>query len=297
MYKDLTNEELVSKYLDNELPEAGRRDFEARLQHDSELQEEFNFQKDIISGIKEVRRLELKGRLDNIPVNMPLYQTTAFKAVAIASITVGMGIGAYYLFEKENKATISETDLSKNQITLTEDSEEIPKIPKAIEPIVPGNKQKEKLQEKPKTLPMAKNTSEEEKDKKEAAQPKVIQPDVIDTFEDEEFKTEEVKVEKSISDMEEIKEGIESTVEIATVKDKRNKFHYKFYNNKLYLLGNFKEMPYEIIELNSKRGKRYFLYYNEHFYKLEKNQMKPAPLVEIENDSLINELKIIQMNK
>ncbi len=297
MYKDLTNEELVSKYLDNELSESGRKEFEARLQHDSELQEELNFQKDIISGIKEVRRLELKGRLDNITVNAPLYQTTAFKAIAVASVTIGVGIGAYYLFDKESETPISEIDLSKNQITITEEGKEIPKVPKAIEPIVPDDKQEKKMQEKPKTLPIAKNTSEEEKEKKEAAQPKVIQPDVIDTFEDEEFKTEEVKVEKSVSDMEEAKESIESTVEIATVKDKRNKFHYKFYNNKLYLLGNFKEMPYEIIELNSKRGKRYFLYYNDHFYKLEKNQMKPAPLVEIENDSLINELKIIQMNK
>jgi hypothetical protein len=128
-------------------------------------------------------------------------------------------------------------------------------------------------------------------------QPNVIEPDVIEGFDEDEFSSEEITVENQINNLEKVKENVESTVEIATVKDKKNKFHYKFFENKLYLLGSFNEMPYEIIELNAKNGKSYFLFYNDNFYKLETDQLKPSPLERIENDSLVNELKIIQMNQ
>ena len=96
-----------------------------------------------------------------------------------------------------------------------------------------------------------------------------------------------------VNSIEKVKENVENAVEVATIQDRKNKFHYKFFENKLYLLGNFDEMPYEIIELNSKSGKSYFLFYDDSFYKLKSDQLKPAPLVKIENDSLVNELKII----
>ena len=82
MNKNLTNEEFVSGYLDNELSEVKHLEFENELLHNSELKEELNFQQDLINGIKEERRLKLKSRLDQIPVNTPFYQTIAFKSVA-----------------------------------------------------------------------------------------------------------------------------------------------------------------------------------------------------------------------
>jgi hypothetical protein len=88
-----------------------------------------------------------------------------------------------------------------------------------------------------------------------------------------------------------------SKIGIETIKDKRHKFHYKFYNNRLYLLGDFSKSPYEIIELNSNSGKKYFLYYQDNFYKLETNRQKPTPLRKVENDSIIKELSIIQKYK
>ncbi|NJN28456.1 MAG: hypothetical protein HC819_22030 [Cyclobacteriaceae bacterium] len=94
-----------------------------------------------------------------------------------------------------------------------------------------------------------------------------------------------------------LKENMGSNVAVSTVKDKKNKFHYKFFENKLYLLGNFSDMPYEIIEVNSSKGKSYFLYYDSSYFQLNTEQLKPAPLVKIENDSLVNELKIIQMKQ
>ncbi|MCK5207608.1 MAG: hypothetical protein KAQ79_06300 [Cyclobacteriaceae bacterium] len=300
MNNNLTNEEFINGYLDNELTETDRLDFENKLQHDSELREEYHFQKDLIDGIKEVRRLELKSRLSNIPINSPLYQTIGFKAIAVASISAGIGLGIFYLFENKNDIQLSDIDLKGNQITITEENT-IPDIPKSVTPIFKQTAPKEEkimeviAQEKPKTEEFAKNT--ETKVEPKIIQPNVIQPNVVESFDDESIDLEDINIENNVNNFDDIKENVEANVEIATIKDKRNKFHYKFFENKLYLLGNFNDMPYEILELNSSKGRSYFLYYNENFYKLNSEQVKPTPLVIIENDSLVNELKIIRLNQ
>ena len=299
MNKNLTNEEFVNSYLDNDLSKVDRLDFENKLLHDSELREEYNFQQDLVNGIKETRRLELKSRLSNIPITTPLYQTIAFKAIAVATISAGIGFGAYYVFDNTNDLELSDIELKDNQTTLIEENT-IPEIPEAIVPIFKEEVKEEKIidiisQEKPKTEVVAKNT--EVKAEPIIIQPKVIQPDVVEAFEDENIESNDIEFDNQINDLESIKENVENRVEIATVKDKRNKFHYKFFENKLFLLGSFSDMPYEIIELNSTKGKSYFLFYNESFYKLESDQLKPAPLVKIENDSLVSELKIIRLNQ
>jgi hypothetical protein len=300
MSKNLTNEHLVGTYLDNEMSEIERLEFENRLLHDSELREEYDFQKDLINGIKEARKVELKARLDNIPINTPLYQTIGFKSVIVASISAGIGFGAYYLFNENDNLQISQINITDKQELITE-QDNPPEIPKAITPILDDKKKSEQKsqeaapEETPQTIAM--NTEEDVQEEPEVIQPNVIEPDVVEGFDDEDFTSEEIDVENTINDLEKVKENVESTVEIATVKDRRNKFHYKFFENKLYLLGDFNEMPYEIIELNASSGKSYYLYYNNNFYKLESDQLKPTPLEKIENDSLVNELRIIQKNQ
>lgn len=300
MNNNLTNEAFVNSYLDNELTEIERSDFENRLHHDSELNEEFNFQKDLVDGIKNVRRLELKSRLSNIPINTPLFQTIGFKAIAIASVSIGIGIGAFYFIDSNIEPEGSLIELNNNQITLNKENI-VPAIPKAIAPIIDEDESDEKKtkksvsQEQPKSEPLAKNTDTKVEPK--IIQPNVVLPDVVESFDDEYFETKDINSENQINNLDKIKENVESKVEVATVKDKRNKFHYKFFENKLYLLGSFNDMPYEIIELNLSKGKSYFLYYNDSFYKLNSEQVKPAPLQKIENDSLVNELKIIRLNQ
>ena len=254
--------------------------------HDSGLKEEFNFQKELVEGIRESRRLELKSRLSNIPINTPLFQTVGFKAIAVASISAGIGVGAYFIFNEDDNGTISEIDLNE-QSTASIEEKSIPEVPEAITPIEiekdePDIK-KETPQEKPKTEAIAKNT--EVKPEIKVVEPNVIQPDIVEVFEDGEIASNDLGNDDRINGIEDVKEHVESTVEIATVKDKRNKFHYKFY-----------EMPYEIIELNSTKGKSYFLYYNDSYFRLLTKQEKATPLIKIENDSLVNELRIIQSN-
>jgi hypothetical protein len=300
MNRNLTNEHLVDRYLDNEMSEIQRLQFEDQLVHNAELRSEYNVQKDLISGVKESRRLELKARLDSIPINTPTYQTIGFKSVVVASISAGIGLGAYHLIDQRDEILLSEIDITQ-QKELVAEQEVIPQIPEAITPIYDSenksgaNAADLASQEESAQLD-AKNSTPEVKEEARVIQPNVIEPDVVEGFDEGEFSSEEITVENQINSLEKVRENVESTVEIATVNDKKNKFHYKFFDNKLYLLGNFDEMPYEIIELNAKSGKSYFLFYSDNFYKLETDQLKPAPLERIENDSLVNELKIIQLN-
>ena len=144
----MTKDEFVNSYLDNELTDIERLDFESKLPHDPELSEEYNFQKELIDGINNVRRLELKSRLSNILISTPLYQTIGFKAIAIASVSVGIGFGAYYLFDVDNEPELATIDLKRNQITLSEEKT-TPEIPKAILPVIDED-ESDKIEPEPK---------------------------------------------------------------------------------------------------------------------------------------------------
>jgi len=302
MNKNLSNEEFVNSYLDNELSDIDRLDFENKLLKDADLREEYNFQKDLVNGIKEARRMELKSRLSNIPIQTPIYQTIGFK-VLTAGVAVSLGIGAYILLNDDNNTPISEIDLSQNKTELVQEYE-IPEVPESTVIVVPEKKNKKEKTRKntedkniknSQDNAVAKNTEKEVN--VEPVQPNIIQPDIVDPSDDESFDLNEPGKDNPINNLDNIKEVSESNVTVSTVRDKKNRFHYKFFENKLYLLGNFNDMPYEIIELNSAKGKSYFLYYDESFYKLNTEMVKPAPLVKIENDSLVRELKIIQLNQ
>jgi hypothetical protein len=298
MGKGQSYEQLVGSYLDNEMSEKQRTDFENQLQSNPELKQELQFQQEIMNGVRNFRRLELKARLDNIPVYTPVYQTIAFKAVAAVAITAGIGFGGYYLLNRGNESALEKVELTFNDSTLAEIEEVIPALPQAnptddssINAGLTGAETSNIADGK------TRKTSKKEKSTNAVTttKPNVTTPKV-ETFSDDEFESEEIGALNPQSN-ETIAEPLSEAIEVATVKDKKNKFHYKFYENKLYLLGTFDDMPYEIIEINSKSGKKFYLYYKENFYRLQNDQVKPTPLERIENDSLVNELKIIQMNK
>jgi len=298
MSKGQSYEQLVGSYLDNEMSEKQRTDFENQLQNDPELKKEMQFQQEVINGVKDFRRLALKARLENIPIYTPIYQTIAFKAVAVVAITAGIGFGTYYLLNKGDESTLTKVELTDNNSTLSEIEEVIPAVPYATPTDANSDTANSTDFETPNKAAIT--TQKSRKRDKSTVTASTVKPNVatpqVETFADNEFESEEISALKTQS-TETITEPLSEALEVATIKDKKNKFHYKFYENRLYLLGSFDDMPYEIIEINSKSGKKFFLYYKENFYRLQNDQVKPAPLERIENDSLVNELKIIQMNK
>ena len=135
------------------------------------------------------------------------------------------------------------------------------------------------------------------KTSKSLAKPNVVKPDIAEVAEETEPETEDFTGENTYNDLDEIKETMAGKLAVETEKNRRYRFHYKFYNEKLYLLGDFKDSPYEILELNSNGGRRYFLFYQGDYYRLSPDKLKPTPLEKLVDETLVEELRIIQQNK
>ncbi len=295
MKSNLTNEDLVSRYLDNEMSDVEKLDFEQRLETDPQLKKEFSFQNELVTAIKEHRRMELKARLARIDVPAPFIHAIGLKIAAVATATIIIGSGIYYAVQNRNSSIEpSKIDLRVQQIT-PEEENIAPSIPEVkIKPVTP-TETAEKVAKRGKKKAGKETPTTAAKQK--VTKPKVVRPDMNIDFDDEVSDENMAEETEAASGIEEVKTVTESKMEVETVKDKRHRFHYKFYNNRLYLLGDFSKSPYEIIELNSGSGKKYFLYYQNNYYQLKTDRQKPTPLNKVENDSIIKELSIIQKYK
>lgn len=294
MNRKLNHTEQIERYLEGNMSGEELQAFEKLLDKDPMLKSEFELQEDIINAIKESRKAELKARLDNI--NVGAYNTgiSGAKIVLTGAITAAIGLGIY--FYGQDKAAESPSEVI--QQPMIEDSNAFiqPEEKSAAVPL----SQPEQLD----NPALARNTtakeaiieerSEEEIIEEEVAPmvatPEVTPPTPIEAFEDREGLSTEVKVPTN-----KLEESLISTevtaVEVGNEEENTNSFHYKFYNNKLYLYGDFKNIPYELIELNTVSGKSVYLYYKGNFYYLEPNQMEVSPLNQIKDQNLLGELE------
>lgn len=294
MNRKLNHIEQIERYLEGNMSGEELQAFEKLLDKDPMLKSEFQLQEDIISAIKESRKAELKARLDNI--NVGAYNTgiSGAKIILTGAITAAVGLGIYF-YSQEN---VDENLPAQEQLTL-EDTNAIIQLEenKAIPPVVQTEQHEEEL--------LARNTATEEsvaeakeddiieeaeKEIAVVATPEVTPPTPIETFGDAEGIATEIKTPTN-----KLAESLSSTevtaVEIENEESHSDSFHYKFFNNKLYLYGDFKNIPYELIELNTVSGKSVYLYYKGNFYYLEPNQMEVSPLNQIKDQNLIGELE------
>ena len=93
--------------------------------------------------------------------------------------------------------------------------------------------------------------------------------------------------------LDKVTETVIPKTEVVEINNGKHLFHYQFYNNKLYLYGDF-ENTYEILELNTPSGISIYMLYKEKFYALMQGQQTIAPLTAIEDNALLQDLKIIR---
>ena len=306
--------DLIERYLAQSLPEKERILFEQALASDPALHKEFLLQKDIIEGIQNHRRAELKDRLDQItppPFWNPFLQYGALKTgIAITGILI-IGAAAFWFgtgakepgssrdlavstadalrvaelpaIAPETSTTETEAaDLAVAEEPVAEVVEETPAVASAKRDATPDNKE-----------------SESEKAVAEAAPPREItKPNVIANFDEEVVGAEDPDTDAELPELgaSEVVSDIDA-LEVATKESKRYAFHYQFFNNKLYLYGDFEQIPYEILELNHLSGKTHYLYYKDTYYPIAQNVQDISPLVPIDDEDIIRELTIIRKNK
>lgn len=298
--------ELIEAYLSQSLPEKERILFEQALTQDPALHQEFLFQKELQEGIQEYRRSELKGRLDQINPQTGWYPWGQAGLLKIGAAITGLAlIGSVFYFWPADTEYPAFPNLANIDLIDQEAIADLQPAPAEVEIIeetmtIPVTPQPEGKPAADKTITTA--NEEPAPVKEDAAEEKVpvtevIKPNIVADFDETDPNTELSEPGGSPASVESEKIGEINTVEVTTMEDKKYDFHYQFYNNKLFLFGEFHKVPYEILELNHLSGKTHYLYYKGTYYMISENVQEVAPLVPIEDEQLIKDLNIIRRNK
>jgi len=308
------NIERIEEYHSGNMSPEETASFEKELASDPSLRAESNFQSDIINGIKEYRKTQLKTRLNAIDVSpgwMEFAQQSAlvksFGGIAVATV---IGSGVYLLADtkedlaaSQNEEVIAHAELNVPEAKEIQFELVLPdpaisdKIEVAIKEIV-----KKPAETKAAVAQMVAGSvnSATEEDITEVAEkpmetfaPSFSAPDAADISDNTELASATLDEVPTVSAA---NKGELKPIEVETKYSKNSKIKYKYYDGKLFLNGNFNEEPYEILEINSASGRRIFLLHLKKYYEVKIND-RLSELPEVRDIKLIQELRLIKANK
>ncbi len=268
--------EKIEAYLLNRLEPEEKTAFEKAMNQDPVLAQEVTIQKDAIQAIQQLRKAELKARLNAIEINNGMWSHTG-KIAATILLLFSLGAGTYLLIPGSSDPITEESPVISGNASDMEES--------MSEPIAEAEQRPE-----PVSIPSANPAKAPDEIKSvDKTAPTVRQP------------IAEVRVPE-LNDSFDFGEGLDKQVslpnpDIARVVDTKAKLNidlidqegairYKYYNNKLFLYGKFNAEPYEILELNASTGKDLYLYFKGAFYKLNSDTFDVSLLEPISDPDL-----------
>lgn len=293
MAKNTEYNTIVENYLSGGMSSSDKLSFENEVTNNSYLQAELNHQTELIKGIQQFRKLELKSRLASINVNPTLIgivsQSTALKSAIISASAVLIATGAYFYFDSPKTNFKLEHINPISEYKLVADN-----VPEAINELDPVEINKKEI--KPELTQKIEETAKASKTEIVKVQtPDFSVPNSPDPSDSESLPaTEEILKNKSngleaLTDVDKA-----SKVEVQNIIDKKYKFHYQYLEGKLYLYGKFNEGPYEIIEINGREGKNIFFFYQGRYHKIKRNTSDVTRFEMITDLALIKELEILK---
>ena len=284
---------LVNKYLDNNMSGSEKYIFEDQLTSDPLLKAEFEHQNEIIGGLKEYRKNQIKTQLNNVSISPGLLgiisQSASMKALSFVAASILTGTGVYYF---SSETTVKMTSLSRVESKLNYISSPLD---------LKGSKAKLDYRYTKKFNSTSWSILEVEKEEggdKLEVEPSVIDfnvPEINENISNDIHPQPDQILEKAVSrnapfsDVAKIEK-----IDIENISTNRYKFHYKLDHNKLYLYGKFEASPYEIIEINSSQTKKLFFYYNGNYFRLNQDVKEISPLLSIQDAEVIRELNILK---
>lgn len=281
----MKNNELINAYFDGELSEIEKESFIKQLDSDPNLKNEFDFQSQVIEGIKSARKAELKARLDAVSIGTSGTSGSSswLKIAAIGGIAT-IGALTYYSFNDSAQETIQvapkqiEEPIDKLIVEeINENNEFDNQASNSSEPIITSDESKSVINSK----------NQVKVHKPDINKPDLVEPLEIETSEDAELLPESGFAEEAPARLSNI------AIEVDNSK-KRYAFHYQIKDGKLYLFGDFDKGLYEILEFNSSEGKILYLYYKQAYYDLKESATDITALKEISEPALINNLESVR---
>ena len=104
----------VEAYFDNTLGEAEKQDFFKEIESNPELKSEFDFQNEIINGIKEARKAELKAMLNKVKVSIaPINNSSTGLLKMFLSTTSILIAGTAFWYYYNSKPILDNTQDQK----------------------------------------------------------------------------------------------------------------------------------------------------------------------------------------
>ena len=287
-----TQPDKIDHYLRNEMSPAASKDFEKLISEDPSLRAEVDFQQNVIKGLQEYRKTQLKSRLAQIEVSPthPLWQSGFTKLAGVASVAAIVGLGFIFL---TNDSQEEETNLvaSGGPVNVA-----IPSAPDVtdlatieIEEVTPRTvSKKEQVRVE---APITKEVVEETEPAK-AFKLAVDVPDDQKIEEEQGFEAPGIKEELVEIEGEATKRQLE--VEQKPTED--DKLSYRYFGGKLSLYGDFSGNPYEILEINTNKGRAVYLYFESQYYALAPSN-EIVELSILDDQEVIEQLEIIRSEK
>ncbi len=291
----------IDDYLRNDLPPPEMETFHQQLASDPALQEEFNFQKAIVDGIKAHRKSQLKGRLQaiDLPASVHFWQTGMAKLMGGATLTVGLAVAGYFWLAdtqvgEEPQAMVSSggpknIDLSEFSIPAAPAVVDVERV-KPTKQILTADQVASPLE-----LPVG---AEKEVAENTPTETKTFNPDIAvpgdqSLVDEDSFTAPEVKNEV-LTTAKNTQVSTALTVELA--EEDTEELRYKYFDGKLSLYGRFGGSPYEIIEINRSGGREVFLYFRGGYYDLLPTS-QPKLLSLLTDEDTISQLEILRQEK
>lgn len=293
---NLNQHQQIEKYLSGQMSPEEASLFESQLEVNPELQQEMNFQNDVIQGISQYRKLQLKSRLDAVNVSASWWTTLQYSTVAQyigGTILVALiGGGIYWWADKWAVEEVENTPVEV-EVPVTDNEPELTLIPKEETEKVEAVK----TEVSEETTPVKAETVRIEESKTEKPgikkfTPNVKVPSAGNVNEEKTFTPDQLPVPaESTSELEKNK-----PVDVEVIDTKTSRIRYRYYSGKLFLYGNFTNEPYEILEINSTNGRSIYLYHLNAYYEILPSD-KPVGVREIVDEKLIQELSILRKAK
>lgn len=309
-------ENITEAYLQGRLEASEAVRFEQSLEADPNLKGEFDFQRNIIEGVKEYRKAELKSYLNSVPVSSTGLKPIQYLAMmAAASIVAGL----LFIFLQVNNRFSKQLE----KISVVKKSTTTPEIgnnsinESSTEPIVKDYEvnpsaeapKKESFKIEPKNNSKSPVTSIKKTKNYTPKESKVLvasassasefkakdskEPDMMAT---NDFESSNVNLPKDDFESATLDKKTNIGVVLASAINKGS-LHYQYFNNKLYLYGNFNKSTYELIEMYTNKRKNLYMYFDSQFYEIEQNKLDITEMEPLKSAKLVDDLKkLIRVN-
>lgn len=281
----MSNNDLINSYFEGAMTEVEKQDFLNLVSTDPLLKKEFDFQHEVIEGLKNARIAELKARLDNVAVGGGYSGSIISKVALVGGVALVAGLAFYFSQSSTDTIEVAPKEVVEDVSNL------ISEQPEQEDGV--SEESSNTLAEEPKTEEEPIHITSRKPAKKEEVE--INKPQLVEPLDLTEEGDEDLEAPEAVLNEKSETGNPVIDVEIDNSK-KKYSFHYQLKDGRLFLYGTFDKGLYEILEFNTSKGKTLYLYYKDNYYGLSKTQSEITPLSEVKDAALLNKLEQVRID-